>query len=140
MRDDTLSCSEARLRMTGYLNGEPCAPLAAHLVECPACLEACMEAALRRPAEVRVPRHFREQVLARVPAAAPIEARDCSWVLVTAASLFAALGAGLLWSGALPDIGSVVIGALARPAVLAAAVGIETTLSLLWMWRVMAAE
>lgn len=139
MQDNMLSCSEARLRMTTYLEGEPCPELAAHLARCEACLEACMEAALRRPADVRVPDHFRAQVLARIPSAVAVETEENYWALLAAASFLAALGAALWWSGSLPGI-TVVTETLGRPAMLAAAGGIETALSLVWLWRVATAQ
>ena len=136
MQDDALNCREARARMAGYLAGESCPAVAAHLTACEACLEDYLDAGLRRPTEVRVPDHFRSRVLARLPAGVRADAPEYPWALVAAAGVLAALGAGLWWSGELPAMATLLTDALLRPAVLIGAVGIETTLSLLWLWRV----
>ncbi len=139
MQDGTLNCSEARGRMASYLAGEPCPEVADHLAACDACLEACLDAALRQPREVRVPEHFRNRVLARLPAARA-DAPEYPWFLLAAAGALAALGAGLWWSGELPGITALMIDAMARPAILVGVLGIETALSLLWLWRVATAD
>jgi len=126
--------------MDGDLAGEHCPEVVAHLAVCEECLEACLDAALRQPREVRVPEHFRNRVLARLPAEARADAPEYPWGLLAAAGALAALGAGLWWSGELPGITALVTDAMARPAILIGVVGIETALSLLWLWRVATAD
>ncbi len=143
MQDGTLNCSEARARMASYLTGEPCPEVADHLAACDACLEACLDAALRQAREVRVPEHFRNRVLARLPTARADAAeypRGLLGGLLAVAGALAALGAGLWWSGELLGITALVIDAMARPAILVGVLGIETALSLLWLWRVATAD
>ncbi len=140
MQDNVLSCGEARMQVAGYLDGEPCPALAAHLAQCEACLGACLEEALRRPLEVVVPTGFRQRVLARLPEVPPAEAPEYSLELAAAACLFAAFGAALWWSGEIPSIVAVLTEALGQPTILAAALAIETALSLYWLWRVSTEE
>lgn len=140
MQDGTLNCNEARAHLAGYLAGEPYPEVAAHLAACEACLEACLDVALRQPQEVRVPEHFRNRVLARLPTNARADALDYPWALLATAGVLVALGTGLWWSGDLFGTAVLVTDALARPAILIGAVGIETTLSLLWLWHVATAD
>jgi hypothetical protein len=108
MQDHTLSCSEARGRMAGYLAGEPCPEAAAHLAACEGCFEACLDGILRRPREMPVPEHFRHRLLARLPASTRLDTAEYPWGLVAAAGVVAALGQCLWWSGELPGITSLV--------------------------------
>jgi hypothetical protein len=140
MQDEVLSCGEARLQIDSYLSGEPRSALTAHLAGCDACLEACLDAALRRPPGVRVPEHFREQMLARIPVTAPAEAPEYPWAQVVAATLFPVFGTALWWSGELRGMAAVVIAVLRNPAILAASAAIETAFLLLWLSLVFTAE
>ena len=124
--------------MAGYLAGEPCPEAAAHLAACEGCFEACLDAILRRPREMPVPEHFRHRLLARLPASTRLDTAEYPWGLVAAAGVVAALGQCLWWSGELPGITSLVTDAMVRPAILIGVAGIETALSLLWLWRVAA--
>jgi hypothetical protein len=130
MPDRTLSCEAARALFARYAAGEPSPALARHLDECDACLEACMEEALRHPPAVPVPADFRERVLAaarREHDAAPLPGD--LWVQVTAACLPAILGVALWWVD--PNLQL-----LRQPVVCATALGIETVLAFVWVWRV----
>jgi hypothetical protein len=136
MQDDALNCSEARRRMAGYLTGEHCPEVAAHLAACEECLEACLDAALRQPQEVRVPEHFQSWVLARMPADIRPEELEYPWPLLSAAGVIAIVGVVLWWSGEFAGFATLFTDALSQPRVLLAVVGSEAAVSLLWLWRV----
>jgi hypothetical protein len=131
-----LSCDEARRQMSACADGPPGPALAEHLSRCEPCLDACLDAALARPAEVRVPDNFKQRVLARLPATAPVEMPEYPWLPVAASILCAIFLAGLWWSGDLARLLALLDDAVRRPAVLLAIGGVETALSLLWFWRV----
>jgi hypothetical protein len=128
MQDDPLSCDEAR-RFS-----------AQHLEHCDACLDACLEDALRRPAGVVVPERFGQRVLASLPAVPPPARTPWDLWPVAAACVPALLGAALWWSGTLPDISGTIPLALQHPAVLAAVGALEMAFALLWAVRVEASE
>jgi hypothetical protein len=136
MHGEMLSCEEARRQMSGCSEGPPGPAVAEHLSRCEPCLEACLDAALARPAEVRVPEHFKQRVLARLPEAAPVEMPEYPWALVAASILYAIFLAALWWSGDLARLVALVDDAVRRPVVLLAIGGAETALSLLWFWQV----
>jgi hypothetical protein len=136
MQDDTLSCAQARPLVARYLAGEPCPELARHLEHCDACLDACLDQSLRRPADIPVPERFGARVLASLPAApAPVRTPLDLWPVVAAACLPALLGAALWWGGALPEVSAKVAQALLDPAVLLTAGAIEMAFALLWAVR-----
>jgi len=131
-----LSCDEVRRQMSACPEGSPSPALAEHLSRCEPCLEAGLDAALARPPEVRVPEHFQQRVLARLPAAAPVEMPEYPWVPVAASILCAIFLAALWWSGDLARLLALLDDTVRRPVVLLAIGGVETALSLLWFWRV----
>jgi hypothetical protein len=139
MQDQVLSCREARPQIAAYLDGESCPALAAHLNTCAACVEACLETALRRPPAVRVPEHFSNRLLARGPEIEPSEPREFRWA-VAGVILFVMFGVALWRTGVLFAEVQLTTEFLRRPIVLLAAGGIEIALSLLWLWRVLIDE
>ncbi len=136
MQDEMLSCRETRRQLASYLAGEPHPALAEHLTGCEACLEACMDEALRRPPDVPVSKGFQQRLLARIPESTPVEPPVYPWAHVVAACLFATLGAAVWWSGRLPQLLADVTDVMGSPLMLAAAIVVEIVLSLLWFWRV----
>ncbi len=150
MQDEILDCRQVLGRIEQYLAGEDIAPeLEAHLDACDQCLEACLEAALRRPEPVRVPADFPSRITALLPAEYKAPPSVLSYTLVAACVLFAVWGtltastgafaAGARW---LEMMLALFVQWVHEPAVpthielLLSFVGLETTLSLLWCWRV----
>jgi hypothetical protein len=136
MQSEMLSCEEARRQMSACPDGPPSAALVEHLSRCEPCLEACLDAALARPPEVRVPEHFKQRLLARLPDAAPAEMPEYPWLPVAASILCEIFLAALWWSGDLARLLALLDDAVRRPAVLLAIGAAETVLSLLWFWQV----
>lgn len=135
MQGEMLSCDEARLLMSACPDGPPGPALAEHLSRCEPCLEACLDAALAHPPEVRVSDNFKQRVLARLPEAAPVEMPEYPWLPVAASILCAIFLAALWWSGDLARLVALLDDAVQRPVVLLAIGGVETVLSLLWFWQ-----
>ena len=131
-----LSCEEARRQMSARPDGPPGPALAEHLSRCEPCLEVCLDAALARPPEVRVPENFRQRLLARLPDATPAGMPEYPWMPVAASILCTIFLAALWWSGDLARLLALLDDAVRRPVVLLAIGAAETALSLLWFWQV----
>lgn len=136
MQDEMLSCEEARRLMSACPDGPPGLSLAEHLSRCEPCLEACLDAALARPSEVRVPDNFKQRLLARLPDADAVEMPEYPWLPVAASILCTIFLAALWWSGDLARLVALLDDAVQRPVVLLAIGAAETALSLLWFWQV----
>jgi hypothetical protein len=136
MQGQVLNCDQARLQIAGYLEGSPCAALSEHLSRCEACLDVCVQASLRRPSDVSVPGNFGQRLLARLPEAPPAEIHERLWGALVAAIVAAIVAVALWRSGEISFIAAPVADVLRRPAILVAVGATETTLSLLWLWRI----
>jgi hypothetical protein len=100
--------------------------------------ERDLDAALRRAPDVVVPKHFSQRALASQPgptSAPAAAARSSRWIFpalaLAAAATLAALGIAAV------DVGWAQ--ALTQPAAIVTILGIESALSLAWVWRVMRA-
>lgn len=90
-----------------------------------------IDAALRRPPEVRIPANFRNRLLAQLPKSAPQARYDWAWPAVWFAS---AAGLAPL---AMLALRSGVLDWLQNPAVIITAAGIEAAVSLVWLRRIL---
>jgi hypothetical protein len=93
-------------------------------------LEAELDAALRFAPEVHAPRNFLQRLMTRLPEM-PAAHRPRRWqvpVLAALIALFAAILAALALQFGLA-------GWLAQPSLFLAVLGVETAISLVWLWR-----
>lgn len=145
MSNGPLDCRQARERLEAYLDGADSSPaLAAHLSACESCLEAGLEAALRRAPEVRIPAGFSARLLSRLPAARyKAQPSVLPRVLVAACVLFVVWGVSALpityrWLEQLFALASRWAPALSVPLRaewLLSLLAVEAAASLLWIWR-----
>ena len=94
-------------------------------------IDRAVDEALRRSAEVRVPAHFANRVMAALPAE-PVERPRRSWMLPALAIAGGAALGSVSWT-------AVALGWaqwLGQPMALASVLGIETVAALAWAWRV----
>lgn len=96
-------------------------------------LEACLEEALRKRPEIRVPPYFASRVLARLPATGTERHAAVPIAVVAACLLFAALGVLLVSSGEFSDVAGWLEAALRQPILLASIIAVEAVLSLAWL-------
>jgi hypothetical protein len=100
--------------------------------------EAELDAALKRPPDVRVPEHFSQRLFARLPESmddAPAAPRSTLWIL-PALALASAATLGALGIAAV-DLGWTrwLTQELTQPSVVVTILAIESVLSLAWVWR-----
>ncbi len=133
MQDAMLDCHAVRPRLAAYLEGADRSPaLAAHLAHCEVCLEACLEEALRRPAEAQIPGDFTAAVLRE---ATPNGTRSVlPYAVAAACVLFIVLGITAVSTGLPLEIARSL--QQLSPRSLISVLGAEAVLSLLWFWRV----
>jgi hypothetical protein len=94
-------------------------------------LDDLIDAALRQAPEVRVPRHFANRLMARVPGV-PAAQRESPWVFPALTVAGTAILGSLVWAAFALDLGRWFM----QPTVLAAVLGVEGGVSLAWIWRV----
>ena len=145
MSNGPLDCRQARERLEAYLGGADSSPaLAAHLAACETCLEAVLEAALRRPPAVPVPGDFSARLLASLPPAryqAPPSVLPHA--VAAACALFAVWGVAVLpstyrWLEQLGDqVGrwALAIRLSLRPEWALSLLAAEAAIALFWVWR-----
>lgn len=133
MQDTVLDCSAVRARLAAYLDGGESSPaVASHLTDCEACFEACLEEALRRPAEIRVPVDFTAVVLTE--AATHGTRTVLPYAVAAACVLFMVLGFVAVSNGLAVELARSL--QQLSPRWLLSVLGVEAALSLLWFWRV----
>ncbi|MBI3694544.1 MAG: hypothetical protein HY238_06855 [Acidobacteria bacterium] len=135
MPDGVLSCEQVKERIPAWLEGVDRSPgLEAHLASCEACLEASLEAALRKPVDATAPAGFAARTVARLPVNGGAPQSTLPWAVAAAGVVFVGLGALAVANGQIEVLGRW-LGKMQTP-VLLAFLGLEGVLCLLWFWRV----
>ena len=137
MPRDSLACEEIRPRLTAFVEGGGSPEVEAHVADCEACQELLVEAALRQPPSVTIPRGFAFRVVENAPAellppqsVLPYAVAAAGLVSIVLAAMTPPLplGAAVQWVAPL-------LAVMGEQRFLLGLLAAEGMVCLLWIWR-----